>query len=104
MSENIKNDDYTPDLINLTDEDGKEYNFEVLDRLDIDSGSYLALIPVYDDPKEMLDDEGDLVIAEVKVDENGDEYFSDIEDDDEYDTVADLFIERLSELYDVESK
>ena len=38
---------------------------------------------------------GDLVIAEVKIDENGDEYFSDIEDDDEYEKVADAFDEYL---------
>ena len=98
------NNEYGNDIIKLTDDDGKEYSFEILDAVETDDGRYVAMMPIFDDPKEMLDDEGDLVIAEVKVDENGDEYFSDIEDDDEYDTVADLFIERLSELYDVESK
>lgn len=103
MSENIKNEDYTPDLINLTDEDGNEYNFEVLDRLDIDSGSYLALIPVYEDPKEMLDDSGELVIVKEE-EENGEFFYSEIEDDDEYETVADAFSDRLSDFYEIEDK
>ncbi len=103
MSENIKNEDYTPDLINLTDEEGNEYNFEVLDRLDIDSGSYLALIPIYDDPKEMLDDSGELIIVKEE-EEDGEFFYSEIEDDDEYETVADAFSDRLSDFYEIEDK
>ncbi|MEE0840827.1 MAG: DUF1292 domain-containing protein [Acutalibacteraceae bacterium] len=100
MSENIKNEEYTPDLINLTDDDGNEYNFEVLDRLDIDSGSYLALLPVYDDPKKMLDDSGELVIVKEE-EENGEFFYSEIEDDDEYETVADAFSDRLADFYEI---
>ncbi len=96
--------EYGNDIIKLTDDDGKEYSFEVLDAIETDDGRYVALMPCFNDPKDFLDDSGELVIAEVKEDENGEEYFSDIEDDDEYDTVADLFIDRLSELYDIDSK
>ena len=96
--------EYGNDIIKLTDDDGKEYSFEVLDAIETDAGRYVALMPCVNDPKDFLDDSGELVIAEVKEDENGEEYFSDIEDDDEYDTVADLFIDRLSELYDIDSK
>ena len=103
MAENIKNEDYTPDLINLTDEDGKEYNFEVLDRLDTDSGSYLALLPMYDDPKMMLDDSGELVIVKEE-EEDGEFYYSEIEDDDEYETVADAFVDRLQDLFEIDEQ
>ncbi len=103
MNENIKNEDYAPDLINLTDEEGNEYNFEVLDRLDIESGSYLALIPVYDDPKDMLDDSGELVIVKEE-EENGEFFYSEIEDDDEYETVADAFSDRLQDFYEIDDK
>ena len=96
MNENIKNEDYTPDLINLTDDEGNEYNFEVLDRLDIDSGSYLALLPMYDDPQKMLDDSGELVIVKEE-EEDGEFFYSEIEDDDEYDAAADAFEEWLDE-------
>lgn len=103
MSENIKNEDYAPDLINLTDDEGNEYNFEVLDRLDTDNGSYLALLPMYDDPKQMLDDSGELVIVKEE-EENGEFFYSEIEDDDEYETVADAFSDRLQDFYEIEDK
>lgn len=103
MSENIKNEDYAPDLINLTDDEGNEYNFEVLDRLDTDNGSYLALLPMYDDPKQMLNDSGELVIVKEE-EENGEFFYSEIEDDDEYETVADAFSDRLQDFYEIEDK
>ena len=37
-------------------------------------------------------------------DEAGEEYFEDIADDDEYETVADAFVDRLSEIYDIDEK
>ena len=51
----------------------------------------------------MLDDSGELVI--VKVDEeNGEEFFSEIEDDDEYEMVADAFIDRLQNAFEIEEQ
>lgn len=99
MSEEFGND-----IVSLTDEDGKEYTFEVLDAVETDDGRYLALMPVFDDPQQILDDSGELVIVKSLTDENDEEYFCDIDDDDEYDTVADLFVERLSELYDIDEQ
>lgn len=103
MSENIKNDDYNPDLITLIDDEGKEYNFEVLDAIETDTARYLALLPQYSDPKDMLDDSGELVIVKVE-EENGEEYFCEIEDDDEYETVADAFVDRLEDFFEIDEK
>ena len=103
MSDNIKNEDYNPDLVTLTDDEGKEYNFEVLDAIETDTGRYLALLPTFDDPQSMLDDSGELVIVKVG-EENGEEYFYEIEDDDEYDTVADAFVDRLEDFFEIDSK
>lgn len=102
MSDNIKeNEEYNPDLISLTDDDGKEYNFEVLDAIETETDRYLALLPVYDDPQKMLDDSGELVI--VKVDEeNGEEFYCEIEDDDEYETIADAFVDRLENFFEID--
>lgn len=94
-------DEYGTDIISLTDEDGTEYKFELLDRLETADGDYVALLPSYDDPKEMLDDNGELVILKVG-EEDGEEYFENIEDDDEYDTVADAFIARLQDYFDID--
>lgn len=97
------NVDYNPDIVTLTDDDGKEYTFEVLDAIESDMGRYLAMLPVYDNPQELLDDSGELVIVKVEED-NGEEYLCDIEDDDEYETVSEAFIDRLRDFFEIEEK
>ncbi len=104
MSENIKNElEYNPDIVTLADDDGKEYSFEVLDAIETDIGRYLALLPTYDDPQKMLDDSGELVIVKVG-EEDGEEYYYEIEDDDEYETVADAFVDRLEDFFEIDNK
>lgn len=95
-------EEYNPDIITLEDDDGKEYSFEVLDRIETDDARYVALLPVYDDPKKMLDDNGELVILKVVEDDNGEEYFEDIEDDDEYNMIVDAFTDRLQDIFEIE--
>ncbi len=97
MSDN--NMEFGPDIITLVDDEGTEYEFEVLDVIEIDSGRYAALLPTYDDPKEFLDDSGEMVIVKIE-EEDGEEVYSEIEDDDEYETVADVFIDRLQDIYE----
>ena len=70
-----ENKDYNPDIINLTDDEGKEYTFEVLDAIESDDGRYLAMIPIYDDPQKSLEDSGELVIVKVG-EEDGEEYLT----------------------------
>ena len=60
----------------------------------------MALSPVYDDPQESLEDSGELVILKV-VTVDGEEFLETIEDEDEMDEIADIFMERLEEDYDV---
>ncbi len=103
MSEEKKDLEYNPDIVTLSDDEGKEYTFEVLDAIETDTGRYLALLPTYSDPKAMLDDSGELVIVKVS-EENGEEYYCEIEDDDEYETVADAFIDRLEDYFEIDDK
>jgi uncharacterized protein YrzB (UPF0473 family) len=87
------------DLMTLVDEDGVEHQFEVADSAELDGKSYMALIPVFDDPKAMLDDPGELVILRV-MEEDGEEFLEIIEDEAEFDKVGDFFMNRLSESFD----
>ena len=101
----IKNkDEYDPDIVTLSDDYGKEYTFEVLDAIETDTGRYLAMLPIYDDPKDQLNDSGELVIVKVGEEEDGDEYYYEIEDDDEYETIADAFVERLEDFFEIDDK
>ena len=99
MSEN-KDMEYNPDIITLADDEGKEYTFEVLDAIETDDARYLALLPQYSDPEKMLEDSGELVIVKVG-EENGEEFFTEIEDDDEYETIADAFTDRLENFFEI---
>ncbi len=101
MADNKK--EYNPDILTLSDDDGKEYTFEVLDAIETDDARYLALLPVYEDPKKMLDESGELVIVKV-FEENGEEFFDEIDDDDEYETIADAFINRLEDFFEIDNK
>ncbi len=71
-------------IFTLTDEEGNESEFELLGEMTIDEITYLALIP-------LGGDEDEYVVLKVEVDENGDELLVTIDDDDEFDRVADAF-------------
>ncbi len=101
--EKINENDYNPDIISLSDEDGNEYTFEVLDSVETDTGRYVAMIPVYDDPEKMLDDSGELVVLK-EIYEDGENYFEEIEDDAEYETIAEMFIDRLSDMFEIDEE
>ena len=90
------------DILTLEDDDGVEHTFEVLVAIDNGENRYMALSPVFDDPQESLDDSGELVILKV-VTVDGQEFLETIEDEDEMDEIADIFMERLEEDYDVVS-
>ncbi|HCC35616.1 MAG TPA: DUF1292 domain-containing protein [Ruminococcaceae bacterium] len=97
------NEEYNPDIITLSDESGKEYAFEVLDAIETDLGRYLALLPIFDFPEESVMDSGELIVLKV-LEEGGESFYEEIDDDDEYDTIADIFIERLQDFFEIEQK
>ena len=95
--------EYGNDILPLEDDDGVEHTFEVLDSIENAGTRYLALSPIYDDPQQTLADSGELVILRV-VEADGEEFLETIDDEDEMDEIADIFMERLEEDYDVISE
>lgn len=95
MNEN----EMTPDIYTLVDEDGNEQAFELLDTLSVDQNRYFAFIPYFDNPEESLEDDGDLVILKSEiVDEE--EMMTTIDDDEVYERVGAMFLERLNKMFD----
>lgn len=94
-------DDYGADLMTIVDDEGNRHQFELLDAIETDDGRYVALLPVYDKPQDSVQDDGELVILEV-VEEDGEELLITIEDDSVFDEIAEIFEERLSDLYEIE--
>ena len=86
-------DNYGSDFMTIVDEDGTEYELEVLSTLEYNGFTYLAVIPAGSDDQE------DLEISILKsVDEDGDEpILCAIEDEDELEAVYQLI---MDDLYD----
>ena len=96
MSEQFGND-----IVTVVDEEGNEHQFEIVDAIETDDGRYVALLPIYENPADMVDDDGELVILAVK-EENGEDIMVTIDDDDEFEEIAEIFEERLQDLYEIE--
>ena len=93
-------EDYGNDIVTVVDDDGKEQQFEVLDRIETDDNKrYIALTAVFDSPEDMLDDSGELIILRV-IEENGETVLEPIQNDEEFDEIGEIFQERLSEMFD----
>jgi len=99
----MQEQEYNPDIVTLCDEDGKEYQFEVLDAIEFDDGRYLALLPKHDDPADFVEDSGELVVLK-EIQENEEFFYEEIEDDEEYESIAEAFIDRLSDMFEIEEE
>jgi uncharacterized protein YrzB (UPF0473 family) len=88
-------------VITLVDENDVEHEFEIADVLEENGKYYMALIPVFDTAEDLLDDTGELVVLKV-VAEGAKEYLEAIEDEEEFNHVSNLFMERLGDEYDFE--
>lgn len=96
----IAGEGFNPDLVSVVDEDGVEHVFEELDRIETDDGRFIALLPVYDDDTEILDDDGELIILSVNEDESGEIYLEPIEDEKKFYEIGKIFEERLEDLFE----
>lgn len=88
-------DQYGSDFITIMDEDGMEYELEVLSTLEYNCASYIVAIPA----SEELDPE---VILLKSVEEDGESILCVIEDEQELDAVNQLVMDSLFQESDAE--
>ena len=88
---------YEPDIISVTDEDGNEILFELLERYETDDDVYVAITEYRDDEEEIVEADYEVIILKVVEDENGDEYLEEIKDDMEYEQVSDILMAMVEE-------
>ena len=83
-------DSYGSDFLTIEDEDGTQYELEILTTIEYNGSSYLAVIPA--------DDTGSYEVSILKsVEEDGESILCAIEDQEELQTVNDLIMELLYE-------
>ena len=88
-------EEFGPNFITLTDEDGNEIELEYVDAIEVDGQTYMAFFPTVDDEAdEAAAEEFGLVILK-SITENGEELLSTLESDEELNRVYDLFMEQL---------
>ena len=88
--EMIPEESFDSEIYTLTDEDGKESQFELLGELTDNGIRYMAMTPIDEETDEY-------VILKVEQDENGEEIVITIDDDDEFERIADTFDDMFAE-------
>ena len=102
--ENITNnseEELSDNIITLTDEEGKESNFELLDLVELDNEEYVVLLPVDDEESE---EPGEVVILKVEdsdddSDEETESYVS-VEDEETLTKVFEMFKDKFKNEFD----
>ena len=76
-------EDFGPNFISLTDEDGNEFELEYIDALELDGQTYMAFFPAVEEDEANEEDLGLVILKSIMV------------DGEELDRVYDLFMEQL---------
>lgn len=85
-------DIYGSDFMTIVDEDGTEYELEVLSSLEYNGATYLAVIPAG------LEEEEDAEVSILKsIEEDGESILCAIEEDQEMETVYQMIMDQLYE-------
>lgn len=86
-------DQYGSDFITITDDDGVEYELEVLSTLEYNGETYMAVIPAGESMESL-----ELEVSILKsIEEEGEPILCSIDDDAELEAVYDLLMDSLYE-------
>lgn len=90
------NDEFGPNFVRLTDDEGNDIELEYVDALEHNGTTYMAFFPVVEEDSEDEENEEEygLVILKSQM-ENGEEFLVTIDDEEEIDKVYDLFMEQI---------
>lgn len=92
-------DQYGSDFLTITDEDGVEYELEVLSTIEYNGETYLAVIPAGESQEAL-----ELEVTILKsIEEDGEPILCAIEDETELQTIYDLIMDSLYEEEDEET-
>lgn len=88
--------EFGPNFITLTDEEGNDIDLEYVDALELDGTTYMAFFPVEaEDAEAGEEDLGMVILKSIMVD--GEEMLSTLDSEEEAEKVYDLFMEQIME-------
>ncbi|MBS5725374.1 MAG: DUF1292 domain-containing protein [Clostridiales bacterium] len=85
---------FESDVFTLTDEEGNEDDYELIGTVEVDDVTYYALIPCTDDDKEATE----YIVLRGEKDEDGEDVLVSIDDDEEFDRIADIFDDEFADI------
>ena len=91
------------EFFTLVDEEGKELEFELIGKAELNGTNYYAMIPA-EDSVQPEDGFCEYVILKGEMEEDGEEMLVTVDDDDEFDDVADYFDNLFSEEIDYDGE
>ena len=89
-------EEFGPDFITVTDEDGNDIELELVDALEHNGQTYMAFYPAVEEGCDEESEDYGMVILKSIV-ENGEELLSTLDSEEELNEIYDLFMERLFE-------
>ena len=87
-------EDFGGDIITLADEEGNEFELELLYSFELDDVSYMVFVPADIDEMDVNDPDYGLIFLRCR-EENGEEFYDSIDDDEELDRVYNAYQEIL---------
>lgn len=95
MTDNKQNENVVNDIITLIDEEDNALDFKLVDVMELNNQRYAVLQPCGPNPEGLELGEDEAIIFRLDKDENGEETFSYIEDDKEWDLVVNTYNDML---------
>lgn len=85
-------EDFGSDFVTIVDDDGQEFELEILDSMEYKGNNYTAFLPA-----DMPEDDPDygIIILRSLLDENNDEIYESVDDDAELEEVYEHFMSIL---------
>jgi uncharacterized protein YrzB (UPF0473 family) len=87
--------EFTADLYTLVDEEGEEVRFELVDVMDYEDARYYAMTPYIEDEADSLEGDAEIIILRSDMD-GEEEVLVTLDDDELYDRIGNLFLERIN--------
>lgn len=88
-------DEFGPDFVTITDEDGNDIELEFLDALELNGVQYMAFYPAQTEEEPSEEEEEDGIILLKVINEDGEEFLSTLDSEEEMEQVYEQFMERI---------
>ena len=86
-------EDFGPNFITITDDEVNDIELEYVDALEHNGQTYMAFFPAVEDENADSEDYGLVILKSIT--ENGEEFLSTLDSEEELNAVYDLFMEQI---------